>query len=259
MYRGGIITKTPEQIDADGRGRRDPGALPADARRRRSAPASPPRARRGRREVHPLAGRRPLLQGLPRLPRARSAPRPTRWSSTASPAPTSCSAATSSRSTSASPTRAGSPTPRSPSRSARSAPRPTSCSRRPGSRCSTGSPRPRPGNRLGDISHAVQGRVEADGLSIIRSLVGHGIGREMHEDPQIPNFGEPGKGPELEEGMVLAIEPMVNAGGPEVRMGDDDWAVYSAGRLARRPLRVHGRRHRGRPARSSLPGTRSSS
>jgi methionyl aminopeptidase len=85
-----------------------------------------------------------------------------------------------------------------------------------------------PGNRLSDISHAVQTRVERDGLSVIRSLVGHGIGRSMHEDPQIPNFGEPGKGPELEPGMVLAIEPMVNAGGPEVRMGDDGWAVYSA-------------------------------
>ena len=86
----------------------------------------------------------------------------------------------------------------------------------------------RPGNHLGDISHAVQQRVEADGLSIIRSLVGHGIGREMHEDPQVPNYGEPGKGPELEPGMVLAIEPMVNAGGPDVRLGDDNWAVYSA-------------------------------
>jgi methionyl aminopeptidase len=83
------------------------------------------------------------------------------------------------------------------------------------------------GNRLGDVSHAVQTRVEADGFSVIRSLVGHGIGRDMHEDPQIPNFGEPGKGPELEEGMALAIEPMVNAGGPEVRMGSDGWAVYS--------------------------------
>ena len=107
----------------------------------------------------------------------------------------------------------------------------------------------RAGNRLSDISHAVQSRVELDGLSVIRTLVGHGIGREMHEDPQIPNFGEPGKGPQLEEGMVLAIEPMVNAGGPEVRMGSDGWAVYSAGRLAGRALRVHGRGHRRRPAR----------
>jgi methionyl aminopeptidase len=83
------------------------------------------------------------------------------------------------------------------------------------------------GNRLGDVSHAVQARVEADGFSVIRSLVGHGIGRAMHEDPQIPNFGEPGTGPELEEGMVLAIEPMVNAGTHHVRMGADNWAVYS--------------------------------
>jgi methionyl aminopeptidase len=83
------------------------------------------------------------------------------------------------------------------------------------------------GNHLGDISSAIQRRVELDGLSIIRTLVGHGIGRDMHEDPQIPNYGEPGRGAELEEGMVLAIEPMVNAGGPLVHMGDDGWAVYS--------------------------------
>jgi methionyl aminopeptidase len=86
----------------------------------------------------------------------------------------------------------------------------------------------KPGNQLSDISHAIQTRVERDGLSIIRSLVGHGVGRDMHEDPQIPNFGDPGKGPTLEPGMVLAIEPMVNAGAPDVRMGSDGWAVYSA-------------------------------
>jgi methionyl aminopeptidase len=86
----------------------------------------------------------------------------------------------------------------------------------------------RPGNHLGDVSNAIQRTVEIDGLSIIRSLVGHGIGRDMHEDPQIPNFGEPGRGPELEPGMVLAIEPMVNSGGPDVRLGADNWAVYSA-------------------------------
>jgi methionyl aminopeptidase len=85
----------------------------------------------------------------------------------------------------------------------------------------------RPGGRLTDIGHAIQGRVELDGFSVIRSLVGHGVGRDMHEDPQIPNFGEAGKGPELEEGMVLAIEPMVNAGGPDIRMGSDGWAVYA--------------------------------
>ena len=85
----------------------------------------------------------------------------------------------------------------------------------------------RPGNRLGDVSNAVQTRVEADGFAVIRALVGHGIGREMHEDPQIPNFGEPGTGPQLAEGMVLAIEPMVNAGTPPIRVADDNWSVYS--------------------------------
>ena len=84
------------------------------------------------------------------------------------------------------------------------------------------------GNRLGDVSAAIQRRVEEDGHSIIRSLVGHGVGRDMHEDPQIPNFGKPGTGPALEEGMVLAIEPMVNVGGRDVRLGSDHWAVYSA-------------------------------
>ena len=83
------------------------------------------------------------------------------------------------------------------------------------------------GNHLGDVSAAIQRRVELDGFSVIRTLVGHGIGRDMHEDPQIPNFGEPGRGPELEEGMVFAIEPMVNAGGPLVRIDDDGWSVYS--------------------------------
>jgi methionyl aminopeptidase len=90
-----------------------------------------------------------------------------------------------------------------------------------------GADQARAGNHLSDISHAVQRRIEVDGLSVIRSLVGHGIGRDMHEDPQIPNYGEPGRGPELEPGMVLAIEPMVNAGTHMVRVGDDNWAVYS--------------------------------
>ena len=85
----------------------------------------------------------------------------------------------------------------------------------------------RPGNRLGDVSHAVQQHVEAAGFSIVRTLVGHGIGRSMHEDPQIPNYGNPGTGVPLEEGMVLAVEPMVNAGRHGVRMGEDHWAIYS--------------------------------
>ncbi len=91
----------------------------------------------------------------------------------------------------------------------------------------TGIEQMRPGNHLGDVSAAIQRAVESEGLSIIRTLVGHGIGREMHEEPQVPNFGEPAKGPELEEGMVLAIEPMVNAGGPLVRMDEDGWSVFS--------------------------------
>jgi methionyl aminopeptidase len=85
----------------------------------------------------------------------------------------------------------------------------------------------RPGNRLGDVSHAVQRRVEGDGFSVVRSLVGHGVGRSMHEDPQIPNHGRPGRGPELEEGMVFAIEPMTTAGRHGVRIGEDHWAIYA--------------------------------
>jgi methionyl aminopeptidase len=83
------------------------------------------------------------------------------------------------------------------------------------------------GNRLGDVSNAVQTTVEREGFAVIRSLVGHGIGRDMHEDPQIPNFGPAGRGPILEEGMVLAIEPMVNVGTPPIRVGRDNWSVYS--------------------------------
>ena len=83
----------------------------------------------------------------------------------------------------------------------------------------------RPGNRLSDISHAVQSVTEAAGYSVIRSLVGHGVGRSMHEDPQIPNFGEPGHGPLLQPGMTLAIEPMINAGGPDVYLHDDHWSI----------------------------------
>jgi methionyl aminopeptidase len=83
------------------------------------------------------------------------------------------------------------------------------------------------GNRLGDVSHAIQRHVEAEGFSVIRSLVGHGIGRDMHEDPQIPNYGPPGRGARLEEGMVLAIEPMVAAGRHQVRMADDHWSIFT--------------------------------
>jgi methionyl aminopeptidase len=85
----------------------------------------------------------------------------------------------------------------------------------------------RVGNRLGDVSHAIQQHVESAGLSIVRTLVGHGIGRSMHEEPQIPNYGAPGTGIPLEEGVVLAVEPMVTAGRHGVRVGEDHWAIYS--------------------------------
>ncbi len=85
----------------------------------------------------------------------------------------------------------------------------------------------RAGNRIGDISHAIQTYVEHHGYSIVRSLVGHGIGREMHEEPQVPNFGPPDRGPRLMVGQVLAIEPMVNVGGPDVVTKSDGWTVVT--------------------------------
>ena len=83
----------------------------------------------------------------------------------------------------------------------------------------------RAGNHVQDISAAVQRTTEEAGFSVVRSLVGHGIGRSMHEEPQVPNFGEPGHGPLLQPGMTLAIEPMINAGGPDVWMADDRWSI----------------------------------
>jgi methionyl aminopeptidase len=83
------------------------------------------------------------------------------------------------------------------------------------------------GNRLSDISHAVQRHVEAAGFSVVTEFVGHGIGRRLHEEPQVPNYGQPGQGPRLQVGMVLAIEPMVNVGGSEVRVLDDQWTAVT--------------------------------
>jgi methionyl aminopeptidase len=83
----------------------------------------------------------------------------------------------------------------------------------------------RPGNHVGDISAAVQRTVEEAGFAVVKSLVGHGIGRSMHEEPQIPNWGEPGRGPLLASGMTLAIEPMINAGSAEVFVADDRWSI----------------------------------
>ena len=86
----------------------------------------------------------------------------------------------------------------------------------------------RVGNHVSDISHAVQRTVEERGFAVIRSLVGHGVGRSMHEEPQIPNFGRPGRGPVLAPGMVLAIEPMINAGDAEIVLHEDEWSILSA-------------------------------
>ncbi|MEP6910709.1 MAG: type I methionyl aminopeptidase [Actinomycetota bacterium] len=86
----------------------------------------------------------------------------------------------------------------------------------------------RTGNRLSDLSHAIQTVTEEAGFSVVRSLVGHGIGRAMHEDPQIPNYGAPGRGPELASGMTFAIEPMINAGSPDIYLHDDDWSISTS-------------------------------
>jgi len=85
-----------------------------------------------------------------------------------------------------------------------------------------------PGARLGDISAAIQNYAESRGYSVVREYTGHGIGREMHEEPQIPNFGSPGEGPVLKKGMALALEPMVNVGGWRTRLGNDHWVVFTA-------------------------------
>jgi methionyl aminopeptidase len=85
----------------------------------------------------------------------------------------------------------------------------------------------RVGNRVGHISNAVQRATEEAGFSVVRTLVGHGVGRSMHEEPQIPNFGAPGRGPDLAPGMTLAIEPMITAGGPEVYVAEDGWSIFT--------------------------------
>jgi methionyl aminopeptidase len=85
----------------------------------------------------------------------------------------------------------------------------------------------RVGNRLSDVSAAVQTWVESNGFSVVREFVGHGIGTKMHEDPQVPNYGDPGRGPRLQQGMVLAIEPMVTTGGPNVRVLEDKWTAVT--------------------------------
>jgi methionyl aminopeptidase len=84
------------------------------------------------------------------------------------------------------------------------------------------------GNRVSDISAAIQYHVESNGFSVVRAFVGHGIGRSLHEEPQVPNFGKPGQGPRLKEGMTMAVEPMVNAGGSDIKILDDGWTAITA-------------------------------
>lgn len=86
------------------------------------------------------------------------------------------------------------------------------------------------GNRIGDISSAIQSHVEANGYHVVKKFIGHGIGKEMHEDPEVPNFGKAGRGPRLVPGMTIAIEPMVNSTSPEVIILDDHWTVVEANR-----------------------------
>ena len=113
------------------------------------------------------------------------------------------------------------------------APRCPGCSRSPRQALRRGIDAARPGGLVGDIGDAVQRFVESRGFSVVRQYVGHGIGRDMHELPQVPNFGKPGTGNLIKPGLVIAIEPMVNAGKPETRILDDDWTVVTAdGRLS---------------------------
>ena len=101
----------------------------------------------------------------------------------------------------------------------------------------------RVGNRLGDIGHAVQSYAESHGYSVVRQFVGHGTGRQMHEDPQVPNYGKPRHGKRIKAGLVIAVEPMVNAGAPDVEVLDDDWTAVTKDRSHVRTLRAHDRGH----------------
>ena len=100
--------------------------------------------------------------------------------------------------------------------------------RRARPRSRPGSEQARAGNHVGDIGHAVQEVTEASGFSVVRELVGHGVGRSMHEEPQVPNFGEPGRGPKLSPGVTIAIEPMITAGEGAIVLADDGWSISTA-------------------------------
>ena len=200
MYRGGIIRKTPEQLEAMAAAGAIQAALPEDARVQVPRPGSPPRSStRPPRSSSPPRAPTPPSRATAASP-ARSAPRPTRWSSTASPVPTSCRRATSSRSTSASPTRAGSPTPRSPSRSGRSAREAQNLLRTTRASLFEGIAQARPGNRLSDIGHAVQtpGRARRP---LGDPLAGRPRDRPRHaRGPADPQLRRAGQGPRARGG-----------------------------------------------------------
>ena len=187
-----IIRKSAQEIERMARAGRVVAETHGAARRPRPAGRHDRRARRARRGVHPLAAAASRPSWATRASRPRSASRRTTWSSTASPAPTGWTRATSSRSTSASRSTASSPTPPTRMPSARSPPRRRACSRWDSRRWRPQSRRRGRGTTCPTSAHAVQSVTEAAGYSVIRSLVGHGVGRSMHEDPQIPNFGAPG-------------------------------------------------------------------
>ena len=213
------------------------------------------RARRGRRALHPLAGRGPDLQGLPRLPgvdlrlaqlddRARD-PRPLRARARRR------DLARRRRHARRLGCRRGAHVPGRAGRRARA----ESARGYRARRCSPASSSASSATASATSRTRSRPRAEGEGLPIVRSLVGHGVGRDMHEDPQIPNFGEPGTGPRLESGMVLAIEPMTTIGSHRRARGRRRLGDLLAGRLAGRALRVHGRDHRRTGRASSRPGT----
>ena len=206
------------------------------------------RARRARRGVHHRAGRLPDLQGLPRLPGGDLHLAERRWSSTGSPGRTSSPTATSSRSTSASRSTASSPTPPTRSRSARSLPRPSGCSRSARRRSPPGSSSARPATGSRTSPHAVQQVTEAAGFSVVRSLVGHGVGRSMHEDPQIPNYGQPGRGPAARRGDDVRDRADDQHGRARHRRARRRVVDLDRRRLAFGPFRAHRGRDGGRSA-----------
>ncbi len=251
--RGGalamILRKTPEEIDKMAAAGADPRALPRAPAQEGAAGGHHARARRGRRALHPLPGRRAGLQGLPRLPRldlrvaqldgrARH-PGPLRAEARRHPLDRHRR----------DPRRLGRRRrDHAPDRERHADRRRSCCPCHAGLALRRGRAVPSRQPARATSRTRSRPRVEAEGFSVIRSLVGHGIGRDMHEDPQIPNFGDPGSGPELEEGMVLAIEPMVNVGNPPGAHGIGQLGGLLPGRLAGRSLRAHRRDHRGRAA-----------